>query len=340
MAALFKKLGASIGKLADIINGTDADDETIPVENVTPRVKSEEGTEDKSQAKPTAKDKPEKKAAAAEVKKTFKQPEAPEPKEKQEDADTDIFNNAIDKRDIAVRAIVNEFREAAGTRSSALATLIVYVVVDKDDYDLKKYAWADESMREQLRLSLDNAMLESIGSKKLEIRFAVRSNIPEKAKAIIADTLYYAFGNAPVVKKHCRARITVVEGTGSLAKEEYILDSEKKQIYHLGRGPISRKPGAMWPNDIVIRDSDPDSDLQSRNNHVSQAHADIVAGNGRFYIKAHKSGCRALGGSSTKLIYDGDVHEVSDVLMKYPLDNDYMIELGKEVVLLFNYISE
>lgn len=323
MAKFFKQISSNISRIADIINGTPPASQ--PIAATAPP--------EQPKGSPAA---PAKAAAEDDVR-----PAAAVPKVvRREPPQTDIFNNAIDRRDRAIHLIVDEFRQATGTNHSALANLHIYVVVDKEDFDLTQYAWADDTMKQQLRLSLDNAMLETIGRKRLEINFTTKQNLPKGARMIVADTLYYSFISAPAVKKQVKARITVIEGTGSMAKKEYVLDSTAKDVYHIGRGPMSRKPGAIRPNDIVIRDCDPDNDLQKRNDHVSSAHADIVARNGGFFIKALRWGCRPMGGACSKLIYDGAEHEIMDTTMNYRLADGYLIELGKNVMLQFNDITD
>lgn len=341
MAKFFKNIGSSISKLADIINGSETENQASPQTGQSVKEAAHAASEKKVQQAPKRDDgdtqpleeKPEEKP-----KKESQQPKQAVPAEPEE-TETDIFNNAIDKRDLAVRYLVDEFRQATGTSHSGLASLYIYVIVESENFDLTHYAWSDNTMKEQLRLSLDNAMLEAVGRKKLEIQYVTKENLPASAREVVPDILYYAFISAPVAPRQSKARITVVEGTGSLAAKEYTLDSTVKSTYHIGRGPMSRKPGAMRPNDIVVRDTDPDNEIQQRNNHVSSAHADIVASNGHFYLKALRWGCRPMGGASTKLIYDGDEHEVRDINMKYPLKDGYMIELGKEVVLVFNELT-
>ncbi|MCM1348361.1 MAG: hypothetical protein NC338_03035 [Firmicutes bacterium] len=324
MKGFFNKISNSIGKLADVINGSESAEEPAKV--------SSEPKAPVEQPKAPA-EKPEVKAETAKAEAAKTDPPKVEPTKEQ------LFNNAIDKRDRAIRYILDEFRAATGSNNSAMASLYLFVIVDREDYDIAEYAWADDTMKEQLRLQLDNAMLDAVGKRKLEIVFITKDALTSDAKTVIPDVLYYTFVNAPVTQKQVRAKISIIDGTGSLAKPEYLLDSKERKVYHIGRGPVSRKPGAMRPNDIVIRDADPDKELQGRNNYVSSAHADIVADNGHFYIKALRWGCRPLGGAATKLIYDGNEHEICDINMKYPLNDGYIIELGKEVMLMFNTLE-
>lgn len=322
MASFFKNIGNRINRLADIINGT-----TPPKPSPT-----------ETQIRKTV-PQPE-----TETQKTTETPpaaEAASPAEKTAPAtEPELFNNAIDKRDRAIRFLIDEFRESAGSDSKLLESLYINVIVDREDFDVTHYSWADESFRKQLRLALDNAMLSAIGRRTLEIRFVTTERLPESARPVIEEVLYYSFVSAPKPTQHFRATVSIIEGTGSLAKDEYLLDSSVSKTYCIGRGPMSNKPGAIRPNDIVIRDNDPDATLQQNNNCVSSAHAEIIAGNGRFMLKACKWGCRPMGGAPTKIIYDGAEHEVMDTFMKHPLNDNYLIRLGNAVVLRFNTITD
>lgn len=257
-----------------------------------------------------------------------------------EDSSQSIFNNAIDKRAQSVKIITDAFQEATGTNLSAMESLYIYVIVDCEDYDVKKYAWADDKMKQHLRLSLDHAMLENVGRKMLSINLVTLERLPQGAKSLIDGTLYYAFRSAPPEQiSFNRAVVSIVKGTGSLEQSEYILDSKVKTTYNIGRSrEASSVPGCV--NDIIVRNDDTDKTLHDRNVHVSRSHADISIVNGRFYIKAHRGGCRPLGGAATKIISDGQTFELSDVNMKMPLANGSLIELGKSVVLQFRTLND
>ena len=121
-----------------------------------------------------------------------------------------------------------------------------------------------------------------------------------------------------------------------MMKPSYILDSDKKKIYHIGRGTASRKGGKYRVNDIVIKDKEADSDLLQCNMHVSSTHADIVFKNNRYYIKAAIGGCRAIGGSPTKVVRDEKATELRDTTFLCPLEDGDIIELGKNVLLMFS----
>lgn len=140
--------------------------------------------------------------------------------------------------------------------------------------------------------------------------------------------------------KHSKARLCVLQGFGSCMENEYILSSDDKQVYRIGRGVICRKPGLAYRvNDIVIEENNADVSIQKLNNFVSSAQADIILDNGYFYLKALPSGCRTSGGSPTKIIRNQEPIELRDSVSSHKLADGDIIELGKSVLLLFKVID-
>lgn len=254
------------------------------------------------------------------------------------DVDTDILDNAIDNRDRAVKLIVDTMKSAIGTTASALAHLVIWVQVDSPDYDPLAYAWADDKMLDNLRLALDNAMLEAVGAGSITLRFAVKEDI--KASRTVVKNALYCSWQIPEPETHTEghnnARISLISGSGSLEQEYYILDGEKKSVYHIGRGHTGQHSGSYRINDIVIENAPADETAMQANSFVSSAHADIIYRNSRFYLKACPGGCRSTGGSPTKLIHNEKALELSDVHSMHPINHGDMIELGKSVLLLFS----
>ena len=249
--------------------------------------------------------------------------------------------NAIDRRDKAVKLIVNSMAGATGTSAKMLADLTVWVAVPSKDFDPLDSAWADERLISDLRLALDNAMLEAVGSRSIVTRFDTVDHIPENARTLVEDQLYVTWrSEAPRPKESApvKARISAVEPMGTLRQSEYLIDSAIKPVWHIGRGAVSPAAGSYRRNDIMIHDADPSAEMQKINNHVSSNHADIVARSGRFYLKACAGGCRSLGGSPTKLVHNDKPIEITDTATLHPLADGDLIELGKSVLLQFNYV--
>lgn len=202
-----------------------------------------------------------------------------------------------------------------------------------------------EPFKTSLRAAFDSMKLRSLGSGDIRVLHgeptAEDAATPLYRKGVLEKgTVWLRLTDHQSVKpKSSKARITIVEGLGSCRQPEYILDAAEKKIYRIGRGAVSRKPGSAYRmNDIIIDDNNPDPNVQQLNNFVSSAHADIIVDDGRFYLKAMPSGCRAMGGSSTKIIRDQEPYELRDTQSTFALQNGDIIELGKSVLLQFSLL--
>lgn len=248
-----------------------------------------------------------------------------------------ILDNAIDNRDQAVRLIVKALKPAAGSNSSALANLVVWVEVESERFDPLKYPWADEKMRDDLRHALDNALLTGVGAKSIVIRFATADTIRRaNPRAIVEHQLYVSWRPVDLPKEQHMAWIYAEAGTGSLREQVYTLDSSAKECYHIGRGAMAKNAGLFRKNDIIINETDSDATISHSNQCVSSVQADIIFRKGCFWLKACPGGCRASGGTSTKIYHGETVLELHDVNTLFPLADGDMIELGKSVMLHFS----
>lgn len=251
-------------------------------------------------------------------------------------------DNAIDTRDRAVKMIVASMRRAAGSNSSALRDLVVWVEVPSHDFNPIDYSWADEKMLKDLRLALDNALLSSVGARSLSLRFATADEISAIQTVTVADDQLYFSWEMPKVEEKIpveRAAVSVVGDTGSLAEPRYELVAREKTLWKIGRGVIARRVGTFRRNDIVIPENDPDERLDRANRHVSSGHADILFRNEKFCLRACRGGCRGTGGAPTKIIHGDSVTELTDINALYPLADGDLIELGKSVTLVFEIIN-
>lgn len=125
-----------------------------------------------------------------------------------------------------------------------------------------------------------------------------------------------------------------------MMKPSYILDSDKKKVYHIGRGITTRREGGKYRvNDIVINDKEADAELRRCNGDVSSAHADIIFKNNRYYIKAAIGGCGGNVGSRT-VVRDEKPEELKDTARLRPLKDGVIIQLGKNVQLIYALSDE
>ena len=205
-------------------------------------------------------------------------------------------------------------------------------------HDARVYSiLSSDSSIQMLRLALDNAMLHSIGDGEIQ----VRSEIPEEqvaCTAVLDQLLYFSLGcsSCSTTYKVSQCSITIHDRNGSMEKEEYVLENKGNEgmaRFYIGRGASTRYNGHYHQNDIVIKTDDSECGIQALNNHVSSAHACIVAERGQFFLKALPSGCRYLKGSPTKIIHDGQVYELTDIYKLQLIHNGDIIELGRKVLL-------
>ena len=251
-----------------------------------------------------------------------------------------ILDNAIDNRDQAVKMIVDSFRSATGSKSKEFERLTVLIPYKEPVFDPLCHAWADEQFVSDLRRELDNALLSAVGASKIELKFVHASELdPGQCREVIPEALYVAWKKPDLKPKKVadalKGTIALVPGTGTLVSPVYEIDPDRKTLYRIGRGEISRRSGSIRRNDIVISDSDPDPAMMEMNSRVSSNHADIVVRNGQICLRASAGGCRSMGGAATKLLRDDKVIELSDTSTLIPLADGDMIELGKSLTLIF-----
>ncbi len=203
-----------------------------------------------------------------------------------------------------------------------------------------------EQFKTSLKASFDSMHLYSLGNGEINVIHGEPS-VNDEASPISKKGILppgkiwirlYEKGKTDV--RHAKAIISVFQGLGSCKEKEYVLNSDDKSVYRIGRGAISRKPGSAYRvNDIIIDDSNPDPSIQKLNNYVSSAQADVILDDGYFYLKAMPSGCRTSGGSPTKIIRDQEPMELRDSISSYRLKDGDIIELGKSVLLLFKILE-
>lgn len=254
------------------------------------------------------------------------------------------FATAIDKRAYIISEFLKKFRHSAGTDSSLVENLTIIVVRNDDDDDMTQYDWLGKKFEDDLKRELTNAFLDKIGSKYLQVILKPKA-ATTGCLCLIENQIYYQWGKQNKVftdaedkqnSERVLASVSILEGTGSMIKSTYQLDSDKKKLFHIGRGVSSRKAGKYRINDIVINDNETDPALLNCNAHVSSSHADILFKNNKYYIKASSGGCRATGGSPTKIIRDEIATELRDTSLLYPLCDGDIIELGKNLLLTFS----
>lgn len=242
----------------------------------------------------------------------------------------DITDNPTDRTHQLIGNIVDAMRRA----DKSCASFTVWAVSDYYASIIRT-----PEFERQLRTALDNADLTLCGGGTIIMRHAVPAD-DDKPVDVMASKVFVTttVSKAADVRASTRvkARVTVLDGTGTLEQPEYVLDSDLKKTYHIGRGKAVRRSDSFRRNDIVIADNEPDETLNALNKHVSGSQADIVYCNSFFGLRAMKGGCRSEGGVATKILRENSVTELTDSNRIHRLENGDMIELGKSVVLQFD----
>ncbi len=133
-----------------------------------------------------------------------------------------------------------------------------------------------------------------------------------------------------------RARITAVRG--ELLNEPVILEPTDEEQFNIGRGEFPRlDTGIFHRNQIILTESDEPTE-DSLNKYVSRAHAAILFYPAKgFALKVYPGGC-FLTDNRTRILREDTVIDVTNTALKYPLKHKDQLELGKNVVLLFEII--
>ncbi|SFB91112.1 FHA domain-containing protein [Spirosoma endophyticum] len=136
-----------------------------------------------------------------------------------------------------------------------------------------------------------------------------------------------------------RARISAL--VGQTEQTDYTLDPAQKTMFCIGRGhSVQTTSGRVRTNDIVIlNDDDPafTAEKGRGNGAVSRSHATIRydVAQQRYALLVDPGGLPSSG-NKTKVFHPDDTIERADIPgMGYPLQHGDQIELGGEVVLLF-----
>lgn len=140
-----------------------------------------------------------------------------------------------------------------------------------------------------------------------------------------------------------KAAISIFGNAGSLLKEEYVLSPEemqKKRIpcYNIGAGQFPQIPTGYRENHIAI-DDNPASPMMEKNKFVSRMHAHIgYSDTVGFYLQVERDGTRLMG-KRTRIFRGEQKIEMDNPMVKEPLKEGDLIELGKAVWLLYRELD-
>lgn len=246
------------------------------------------------------------------------------------------FQTTTEKRHFTVEEFKKKLSPLFGTVSTDYQDLVVVVIVDPENPDTTMYAWADDKFKNDLRVELDNAGLQNVGNRSITIERRPLSGIAG-CISLIDNCVYYKFGGVQD-PQHCKAVISIYDGRGSLAQEEYLLDPEVKTIFRIGRGEKANKGNLPRTNDIIIKANETNPTVAGLNQCVSSAHADIIYKDGKFMLQAKPWGTEDYN-NRTKIHRDEEVTYLTTSGMKETLRDGDIINLGNSVYLEFHIVN-
>ena len=250
--------------------------------------------------------------------------------------DGNSANNAIDFREELIEKIVkNSFFRRYKFDETITHPFSLWVTTEGPNY--QTVVRKPDFIR-RLQKAFDDAELSEVGS---------RANWNVKAESLPQDADFYKIDEGiyldtrPIAEQPddqpqnvpTKARISIAENSGSLLQRDYQLDADKQQIWQIGRGEKDR---TERKNHIAIRDNKEDRRYEN-NKYVSSAHAQIffIADKG-FFVKSLNDNNRTIIYRRENRIADlQDTHSVS-----VPLQDGDRIELGKKVLLKFEFVSD
>lgn len=282
--------------------------------------------------KPDALQKPEANEAVDEPKKPESIDEPAESEEiEQAQPKFNIPDNAIDIKNKAITAIRKSLEPLYGTKTKFVASEVLV-------YDTRAYmALNNEEFDNELKLEFAHASIQSLVESPMSLRQGKDGS--SNVIAVLPWLGLRLVTNEEEVVATSVARITLYPSSdGSLMKPSYTLDSNLKLVFNIGRCDTNPPAGAQANNDIAIDGTTTDNAKLQTNRTVSSQHAQVLYRNESFYLKAKPGGCRAQGGSVTKIVRKGVENELYDTIAMHRLKDGDIIRVGSKVLLLFELV--
>ncbi|MCM1319951.1 MAG: hypothetical protein NC217_06175 [Muribaculaceae bacterium] len=243
-------------------------------------------------------------------------------------------NNYIENKSDALQLITTCLSKYSYSKDKNLGLLELWVIRDENS-DIVN--WADEEFLDELRAALHQQCIDAV--KRIRVYSPTYQEFIDIKKArpniipIERTRIYYhtsAIGAAPIEQVMGKAAwLVCVKGEDAVQQQIVPLDPSNKRQWNIGRGLNDTSLAA--PNDIIIN-----SDCRD----VSRNQAAILNDSGHYYLACHKGGCRALGGTVTKIIRaNGAEQELRSLSPKIlsPLSEGDIIMLAHTVYYRFTY---
>jgi len=232
-------------------------------------------------------------------------------------------DNAVENKQKLLNAICEFFRPFFGT-TEFTDTIVVWVANSQPVF---QNFVREKTFETELRAELQNRQLIAINKAKFEFKTEnspVELNLQEIASGVYIQLVAPPQKEElPVKEVFTKAKISIANGKGSLAQNEYLLDAEQQTTFNIGRG-------TEYSNFVVI---DGDNEL---NNRVSRQHSKIVfQANKGFFLQSRNTDNRTIINRKLERFAD-----IKDLNTKILLQNDDEIELGKSVCLKFEIVEK
>lgn len=250
-------------------------------------------------------------------------------------------DNAVDFKKTVLDTLISSFRQLRFDESSLNISKVTIWVANPVHISILN----NESFVNQLHTEIENNFITSLKNAEILVKMG-KPAAKVMASCVVEDSVWFSFTmpkeNEASTKK-C-AKISIAGNRGSLKRKIYDLDTERRTIFHIGRGDAEHNHNRPYrENQIVIDDKEKNKQLLEMNMHVSASHADIIFDNGSYFLKATPYGCRP-DGSKTSVIRENadgtEEHEIRDSNSRFRLRSGDMIELGESVLLLFTLTKQ
>jgi len=236
--------------------------------------------------------------------------------------------NAIDTEEKILSSIVKVFDSVyKGKKSNLHNKKFTLWVADNRLFDMVK----GQNFSNELILKLANEGYNTAWN-------SVRLEMPAQNHTFtrISDHIFLQIEDKEAIRSvGQKAKITVVQGKGSLLQEMYLLDSKERQRYNIGVGILPDMEGKGFRENHIVIDDSPHSPHYENNKYVSRAHAYISFSEmDGFCLQVEMGGSRIYNGR-TRILRCEEKIEVDNLENQEPLQDGDIIELGKSVYLRF-----
>ena len=259
----------------------------------------------------------------------------PRPQEKKKQTQKNsrvIGKNSIDTEYKLITAIEKLFDSIyKGGKKETQGKIFTLWLTDNFLFEMVK----GQNFQDELITKLDNGGYHTVWS-------AVKLKTPPRKHVftVVSDNVFLQIEDQKAIKPAAKkARITIVEGKGSLLKEVYLLNSEDRKRYNIGVGTLPNIKGNGFRENHIAIDDNTTSSQYENNKYVSRAHAYIIfSEKDGFCLQVETGGSRVHGGR-TRIFRSEKTIEVDNVENYEPLQHNDIIELGKSVCLRFEEIK-